>query len=904
GHMSDLLREDLVDLLDPEEQREIRAVVVDTLEESSPQADSFASEQHHIHLTSQRWAMQQGSWLTHRQLSEQMQEFLEREEIEDAMIWDLVNQNQGGFFRFELPKNWRQRLFRKGIPLLGWRGWLKYGLMGLIMLIGLFPYYRQRFAPVLEKVTLQEWLNQQQNLVRIDGEYYRLSSASDSALYFSYIGNQFYEKGDIGSAYNEFDLAMSLAPFEPLYAYQRGITLQRLQNAAQDDSLGRQAYADFSRALSLSGGVRGGQAPQFRSVFSIKEEQTNYVTPTANGSGLMVAAGNRLIRFQVDRSPSGSSGQARYRTTKQQVWDFEGTIEAIASHPNRDDLVAVAAGGKLNLIAIDAEGIGKGLVLNQAAHTRPVRALAFSPDGSQLISAGDDHLALIWEVINYERLQLRHALEFIHTAEVLDAGFSSDGKLAVTSSADSTVVFWDASDGSFKRVVNFNGPVYQGKLVAGGAMLALNLGQSGRIRLHDLRTGKAVALATGEGNYLSLTTSQDEFVWGSTYKLSDEEVWTFQLRSGSRGSDWAELSLEDFIPLALSRNEGVYSQTGLRSGVQPELVFRGEDWVAASIPNQGVQVFTQEEKLASTTNPYYLGATYGRGVMALGQKRWLEATQKFRSMLSDSSLRPGWRSKAQLGLGTALLYAILQDPSVQPEDRAGLFLMAVEELAAVVSSDTSLIRSLRRLTPILLTSYQRIPFDQQLLDQVCNLVEEYQANACNLFTYDEVKPYRMGLAAVRRDKLWGYLDSLQELVIPLQFVEAGSFNPATGLAKVLPLKLRGVLPAKVSEVLIDQSAEVKYGLQGLAAEGIWPAYDPESNQWGYLDEQTYSPFIPFEYDEVWPFYRGFARVRVGKSYGLIDRKGAAALQGISYSRLEVRQGPPDLLIMQSRQGRR
>ena len=904
GHMSDQLREDLGDLLVPEEQREIRSIVVKTLEESSPQADSFAAERHQIHLTSQRWAMQQGSWLTHRQLSEQMQELLEREEIEDAMIWDLVNQNQGGFFRFELPKNWRQRLFRKGIPLLGWRGWLKYGLMGLIILIGLFPYYRQRFAPVLEKLTLQEWLNQQQNLVRIEGEYYRLSSASDSALYFSYIGTQFYEKEDVGSAYNEFDLAMSLAPFEPLYAYQRGITLQRLQNAAQGDSLGRQAYADFSRVLALSGGVRGGQVPKFRSVFSVKEEQTSYMQAPTNGSGFLVAAGNRLVGFGVDRSRNASNSRGEYQTTRQQVFAFEAPIEAIAVHPSRENLVAVAVEGRLSLISIEDGGKGRELVLNQAAHTRPVRALKFSPDGSQLISAGDDHLALIWDLINLERLQLRHALEFIHTAEVLDAAFSSDGKMALTSSADSTVVFWDAKDGSFKQVVNFDGPVYQAKLVAGDEMLALTLGQPGQVKLYDLKTGKERLLNAREGSYLSLTTSQDEFVWGSTYKLADEEIWKFQLRSGSGGSEWGELSLEDFIPIALSRNEGVYSQAPLRSAIQPELHFKGSDWVAAIIPNQGIQVFTQDEELGSTANPYYLGATYGRGVMDLGQKRWLEASQKFRTMLSDSSLRPGWRSKAQLGLGTALLYSILQDPSLTPETRVDFFLQALEELATVVSTDSSLISSLRRLTPVLLASYQRIPFDQQLLDQVCDLVEEYQSNACNLFTYDEVKPYRMGLAAVRRGKLWGYLDSLQELVIPLQFLEAASFNPSSGLARVSPVLGKGPIPNTVSEVLIDESGEIKFGLGEFASEGIWAAYSLENGQWGYLDEETYSIRIPFEYNEAWPFYRGFAKVRQFNFFGLIDRNGRVALNGISYQRLEVKQGQPDLLIMESRKGTR
>ncbi|WP_202801466.1 WG repeat-containing protein [Psychrobacter sp. PAMC 21119] len=48
--------------------------------------------------------------------------------------------------------------------------------------------------------------------------------------------------------------------------------------------------------------------------------------------------------------------------------------------------------------------------------------------------------------------------------------------------------------------------------------------------------------------------------------------------------------------------------------------------------------------------------------------------------------------------------------------------------------------------------------------------------------YDDIRPFSESKAAVRKDELWGYIDSSGKTVVPLNYLNAGSFH--NGLAVV------------------------------------------------------------------------------------------------------------------------
>ena len=70
--------------------------------------------------------------------------------------------------------------------------------------------------------------------------------------------------------------------------------------------------------------------------------------------------------------------------------------------------------------------------------------LRWSPDGTQLVSAGKGHTAAIWDAASGEK---QIALQG-HEGEVRSAVFSPDGHLVVTVSEDKTVRFWDVASGA------------------------------------------------------------------------------------------------------------------------------------------------------------------------------------------------------------------------------------------------------------------------------------------------------------------------------------------------------------------------------------------------------------------------------------------------------------------------
>lgn len=92
----------------------------------------------------------------------------------------------------------------------------------------------------------------------------------------------------------------------------------------------------------------------------------------------------------------------------------------------------------------------------QGAHTNVARAVAYSPDGQQVVSGGDDRTAKLWQASDGTLLRNFVQCAGLRCGSAGMVSFSPDGQtLAATGSG---LKFWRVSDGTLLRTLNLNGP--------------------------------------------------------------------------------------------------------------------------------------------------------------------------------------------------------------------------------------------------------------------------------------------------------------------------------------------------------------------------------------------------------------------------------------------------------------
>ena len=81
-------------------------------------------------------------------------------------------------------------------------------------------------------------------------------------------------------------------------------------------------------------------------------------------------------------------------------------------------------------------------------HTGCINSVCFSPDGTRIVSGGDDDTVMVWDAASGEQLCSLTALTGLHQHLVMSMDWKNDGtKLATGSSADKMIKIWDPDTG-------------------------------------------------------------------------------------------------------------------------------------------------------------------------------------------------------------------------------------------------------------------------------------------------------------------------------------------------------------------------------------------------------------------------------------------------------------------------
>lgn len=121
-----------------------------------------------------------------------------------------------------------------------------------------------------------------------------------------------------------------------------------------------------------------------------------------------------------------------------------------------------------------------------------IRAAAFSPDGSRLLTASSNSTVMLWEVST--GVSVRTLAE--HTDQVYVAAFSPDGTRLLSSGNDNTARIWDADTGALLRTFPHRGDVGAAAFSSDGRWVVTGCTDS-HTRIFDVETGEQLKLFEG-----------------------------------------------------------------------------------------------------------------------------------------------------------------------------------------------------------------------------------------------------------------------------------------------------------------------------------------------------------------------------------------------------------------------
>lgn len=129
-----------------------------------------------------------------------------------------------------------------------------------------------------------------------------------------------------------------------------------------------------------------------------------------------------------------------------------------------------------------------------AGHTREAWSVAYSPDGSRIVTAAEEGTVRVWDSAwGNELLVLRG-----HKGPVFTAAYSADGSRIVTAGADRTVRIWEAATGeAVAALEGHRGPVGSAEFTSGGSRVIAWCHRDKTCHLWDAHTGAQVAVLQG-----------------------------------------------------------------------------------------------------------------------------------------------------------------------------------------------------------------------------------------------------------------------------------------------------------------------------------------------------------------------------------------------------------------------
>ncbi len=199
-------------------------------------------------------------------------------------------------------------------------------------------------------------------------------------------------------------------------------------------------------------------------------------------------------------------------------------IYAVAFSPDGAQIISGSGGSKENLKRWNTQ-TGMAIGEPMSGHDNTVRAIAFSPDGTQLVSVSDDKTLRLW---NPKTGQPMGDAITGHNDLIWSVDFNHDGSAFVSGSADGEIRVWSAKTRQQigKTLKGHTGSVWSVDFSENGQKIVS--GSSDRtVRIWDAKTGKLVGwpLSGHEGKVYAAKFGSDDQIIVSAGTDRTIRVW-------------------------------------------------------------------------------------------------------------------------------------------------------------------------------------------------------------------------------------------------------------------------------------------------------------------------------------------------------------------------------------------